>query len=253
MMPIPPGFILIGSPLNELGRRKDEKCHLVHITKPFWIGKTEVTQGQWENLMRRNPSYFKNSNHPVECISWNDAMLFCQQLTLNERSLGNLPEGYEYTLPTEVQWEYACRAGNKTPFYFGDDLDGRHANYNGNFPYFKKIKEPNLRRTANVGSFLPNAWGLFDMHGNVYEWCLDVPRDYPDGLEINPIGKIPRVSTTGILDYEKPALRGGSWLSDAWSCRSAARKRDLLGLRVRDIGFRIALCQIGGDEKTKEK
>jgi formylglycine-generating enzyme required for sulfatase activity len=253
MISIPPGSALVGSPLNELGRRKSEKRHPVHITKSFWLGKTEVTQGQWESLMGNNPSCFKNPNLPVESVSWNDAMLFCQRLTLRERSFGHLSDGYEYTLPTEAQWEYACRSGSETPFYFGNSLGGRHANYNGNFPYFEKNKAPNLKRTSAVDLYLPNAWGLLNMHGNVYEWCLDVPRDYPDGLEINPIGKIPHVSTTGILDHATPALRGGSWLSDAWSCRSAARNWDLLGLRARDIGFRIALCQIRGDEKKEEK
>ncbi|MDO4575234.1 MAG: formylglycine-generating enzyme family protein [Planctomycetia bacterium] len=160
----PAGCFMMGSPSSELGRDDDETQHRVTLTKGFWMLETEVTQAMWESVMGDNPSYFKGSNLPVEKVSWDDCQKFCQKL----RS-----QGLNVQLPTEAQWEYACRAGTTTPFSFGSTLNGDKANCDGNYPYGASTEGTYLKKTAPVGSYSPNAWGLYDMHGNVYEWCAD--------------------------------------------------------------------------------
>ena len=244
MVWISPGEFVMGSPdqireggfmgfggnvvqKSENGRYSGELQHKVTLTKGYWLGATEVTQGQWQSVMGSNPSSFKGSNLPVEQVSWEDAMEFCRKLTERERASGRLPEGLAYTLPTESQWEYACRAGTTTRYSFGDS-EMQLKEY-ANYEYTPRYGD---KRTAPVGSFKPNAWGLYDMHGNVCEWCSDRYGDYPSGSVTDPTG-----ANSGSLRVN----RGGSWFSGARNCRSADRNWSAPGNRFDYLGFRLAL------------
>ena len=221
---IAPGSFQMGS--ND-GDSDEKPVHRVTLTKGYWLGETELTQGQWQSMMSSNPSYFKGSNLPVEMVSWNDAIEFCRKLTERERAAGRLPAGLSYTLPTEAQWEYACRAGTTTRYSFGDSKRQlkEYANYEVTPRYGDKA-------TAPVGSFKPNGWGLYDMHGNVYEWCLDWYDDYPSESVVDPSG-----ASSGSFRV----FRGGSLFNDARYCRSAIRFRYSPGYRFNYLGFRLAL------------
>jgi formylglycine-generating enzyme required for sulfatase activity len=222
---IRPGTFTMGSPASESGRSNDEGPQTqVTLTKGYWLGKTKVTQAQWEALMGSNPSSFKGADRPVEQVSWNDAMEFCRKLTERGRSAGRLPEGYEYTLPTEAQWEYACRAGTPSP-YGGD----------GNLDDMGWYSRNSGRTTHPVGQKLANAWGLYDMHGNVWEWCLDWEGNYPGGAVRDPTGPASGISRV---------LRGGCWNRDAFGCRSAYRVWYDVGISDDDLGFRLALSSV---------
>ena len=228
MMPIPSGTFVMGSPSDEQDRDSDEGPQTtVTITKPFWLGKTEVTQSQWKAVMGNTPSRRNGDDLPVESVSWNDAVAFCEKL--NEMKRATLPAGYHYTLPTEAQWEYACRAGTTTRFYYGDDPSysqlGQYAWYADN----------SSRKTHPVGEKLPNGWGLHDMHGNVWEWCLDRYRDYPGGSVSDPQG--PQSGSLRVF-------RGGSWHRIARDCRSANRFRYGPGRTLDYLGFRVALSSV---------
>ena len=159
------GTFLMGSPASEAERDSDETRHEVTLTQPFYLGKYPVTQAQWKAVMGSNPSYFKGATLPVEKVSWEDAQGFCAKVRQKT--------GQVVGLPTEAQWEFACRAGTSTPFHFGSALDGTQANCDGNYPYGTTKKGPYLKKTSPVGSYPANAWGLHDMHGNVWEWCQD--------------------------------------------------------------------------------
>ena len=240
------GSFMMGSPESEALRVCDERQHRVTLTKDFWLGRYEVTQGQWQAVMGSNPSQFKNGDrYPVEQVSWNDAMEFCRKVTERERTSGRLPAKYEYTLPTEAQWEYACRAGTTTPFSFGSALNGDKANCDGNCPYGTG-KGKYLKCTTPVGIYAPNAWGLYDMHGNVSEWCRDrYYEKYPSGDVSDPVGPWFVFGSTRVL-------RGGSWDDYAECCRSASRNncspahRGAVNLMFRSIGFgfRVALAPV---------
>jgi formylglycine-generating enzyme required for sulfatase activity len=234
LMPIPAGEFLMGSPDDEDLRRDNETQHQVTISKPFWMGKYPVTQGQWETVTGYNPSYCEEAGKdaPVECVNWEDAMEFCRKVNLREAREGRLPQGYEFTLPTEAQWEYACRAGTTTVFHFGDSLSSHQANFDGNHPYGDAEEGPFLDTTTPVGKYRPNAWGLYDMHGNVWEWCHDWFGDYPSGSVTDPAG--PNSGTGRVF-------RGGSWLSDGEYCRSANRDWNTPGNRNVSLGFRPSL------------
>jgi formylglycine-generating enzyme required for sulfatase activity len=210
-----PGVFLMGSPDDEEERWIDENQVQVQISKGFWMACTMVTQGQWEALIGSNLSYYKGPNRPVENVSWEDAVEFCKKLNDVEQ----LPSGYHYALPTEAQWEYACRAGEKWP-YSGGSLD-EVGWYDGN----------SGSETNEVGQKKPNAWGLHDMHGNVDEWCADW---YDDTLQggVDPTGP-----STGVYRV----FRGGSWVSDASNYRAAYRGRDYPDERGDGLGFRPAL------------
>ena len=242
MVKIKAGSFTMGSPTSETGRDDDETHHRVTLTRDYWLGKYEVTQGQWKAVMGSNPSAFSNGdNYPVEMISWKKAMEFCKKLTETEHSAGRLLNGYEYTLPTEAQWEYACRAGTNMPFSFGSALNGDKANCDGNYPYGTTAEGRYLECTSPVGSYSPNAWGLYDMHGNVYEWCRD-SCEYNEGV-------ITDTYRDGIKDpYCKSGsdrvLRGGSWISNASPCRSANRSRSDPASRDYSSGFRVALAPV---------
>jgi uncharacterized protein (TIGR02996 family) len=222
---ISPGTFLMGSPPEEPERFEDETLHEVTLPQGFYLGIHAVTQAQWQAVMGDNPSHFKGKKRPVEQVSWEDCQAFCTKLS--ER------EGKRYGLPSEAEWEYACRAGTTTPFHFGETISTDQANYNGNYPYDKGTKGEYRKRTTSVGSFPPNAWGLFGMHGNVWEWCQDEYRSYED------------INTDGILDTENideaaRVLRGGSWDGIAWVCRAAYRLWFAPGDRISDYGFRVA-------------
>jgi formylglycine-generating enzyme required for sulfatase activity len=236
------GKFMMGSSDDEPGRDKDETRHEVTISKPYWMGKHEVTQAQWEAVMRNNPSRFKGEKLPVEAVSWEEAMAFCKKLTERERVAGRLPEGYCYTLPTEAEWEYACRAGTATPFNTGNNFTTGQGNYDGNYPYNPydgNAKGEYRRRTTEVGSFPANAFGLYDMHGNVEEWCRDWYGDYPTGSVTDP---------TGARTGSERIIRGGDWFRYARQCRSANRSNDKPANRRSYRGFRVALSSRIADE-----
>jgi len=196
----------------------------VRITQGYWLGKYDVTQGEWQALMGANPSHFKDQggDAPVENVSWYDAEAFCRALNTREGAAGRLPEGYEYRLPTEAEWEYACRAGEPDDsFEVGgmDDLGW----YAGN----------SEKHTHPVGLKKPNAWGLYDMHGNVWQWCEDRYGPYQGGVQTDPAG--PDSGSSRVY-------RGGCWFIVAEHCRSAFRFRSIPLLRDYYLGFRLALA-----------
>ncbi|MDF1816771.1 MAG: formylglycine-generating enzyme family protein, partial [Verrucomicrobiales bacterium] len=230
MVFLPPGKFQMGSPENKEDRLDDEVLHEVELTRGFWLGKYEVTQRAWIAVMGENPSSFPNLNAPVEKVSWNDVTKFCEILTEREWNAGRLPANWQYALPTEAQWEYACRAGTETPFFWGKTLNGKRANCDGTNPYGTVITGPYIQRTATVGSYQPNPWGLYDMHGNVYEWCLDWYGEYEVG----------KPDPQGPVSGENRVMRGGSWFDLAGDCRSALRLRNNPEFSDFDIGFRVA-------------
>lgn len=210
---IPPGKFTMGSPFREEGRNSDEKPRNVVVDSPFYCGKFEVTQRQWRLVTGDNPSCFKDDaeDNPVEQISWDDCQEFLKKLCILE----NVPQG-TYRLLSEAQWEYACRAGTKTPFCYGENLDSNMANFDGNFPY-NNSKDVFRSKTLPVGSFKANAWGLYDMHGNVWEWCSDC-------YGSNSSDRV---------------IRGGSWNISGKDCRSAVRLKYWPSFRFNILGFRV--------------
>lgn len=203
--------------------RDEQPPHQVTITKGFWLGQHEVTQEQWQALMGSNPSRFKATRKPVEQVSWTDCQEFISRLNSSVEAGG-------FRLPTEAEWEYACRAGTTTPFHYGYDLDAVMANFDGGGPYGSGGKAGSRKETVPVGLFSPNDWGLYDMHGNVWEWCQDAKRNYTTEPVTDPEG-VDRAQTR--------ALRGGSWRDPARNCRSAYRNAFQPGMRDLSIGFRI--------------
>ena len=232
-----PGTFLMGSPKDELGRENDETQHEVTLTKAYWLGKYEVTQAQYEAIMGTNPSYFKGADLPVEQVTWFDAMEFCEKLTEIERAAGRLPEGYEYTLPTEAQWEYACRAGTTTALNNGKDLSDYWECPEMDEVGWYGVEFFSGGTTHPVGQKQPNAWGFYDMHGNVYEWCSDWYDDYPTEAVTDPAGPI------SVRD-EYRVRRGGNWNYYARYCRSASRGRYDPVNCYYNGGFRVALAPV---------
>ena len=221
-----PGTFLMGSPEDEPERWGDETQHPVTLTRGFWIAETPVTQALWEIFMGDNPSHFKGEELPVERVRWDDAQRFINKLN------GIKPE-LQLCLPTEAQWEYACRARTNTPFYFGENITTDQVNYNGRNPYNDGRQGEYRRRTVEVKSLPPNAWGLYQMHGNVYEWCQDwYATQYPSQPVTDPQGAV-----SGTLRV----LRGGSWFNDGRYCRSARRNHAAPADRYSPIGFRLSL------------
>ena len=227
----PAGSFMMGSPNTERGRDDDgeEVQHQVTLSSGFWMLETEVTQKMWESVMGNNPSFYKGENRPVEQVSWNDCQNFVEKL--NQENA--IPNGYMASLPSEAQWEYACRAGTNTPFNFGTTLNGDHANCDGKSPY-GTTRGPFKGETTNVKSYSPNAWGLYDMHGNVSEWCSDW---YDERYYANS----PKTDPMGPASGEERVYRGGSWDEDAEDCRSAVREGDEPADRDNDTGFRLIL------------
>jgi formylglycine-generating enzyme required for sulfatase activity len=253
---IPAGTFAMGSPRSETDRDDKEEQHDVTITKPFHIGVYEVTQAEYVEVMRdvaefKNRSAFDDPNNPVENVEWKLAQVFCQQLTSRpqEKSAGR-----KYRLPTEAEWEYACRAGTSTAFHFGDALTSNQANFNGTFPTDGSDDGPYLRRTAKVGSYQPNAFGLYDMHGNVAEWCADWydPEYYLDSPDEDPLGPpfgvVPTRFTNNGNQNFFVVVRGGCWVDDGRACRTAYRFRAMPNTQYRLIGFRV-VCNVESDLK----
>jgi formylglycine-generating enzyme required for sulfatase activity len=237
MVAIPPGQFKMGSPDGQ-GRDDERPQHLVTVSA-FFMGKYPITQAQWkavaslpkiERDLSLNPSNFSGNNRPVEKVSWYDAVEFCQRLSK--------ATGRDYRLPSEAQWEYACRGGTTTPFYFGETITPDLANYDGNYIYAQGPKGIYRQETTPVGKFPPNAFGLYDMHGNVREWCADAwHNNYKDA---------PTDGSVWIEngDDNRSLLRGGSWCGDPSYCRSAYRSVNYRRGSYGSLGFRV-VCGAG--------
>ncbi|MDP8235913.1 MAG: formylglycine-generating enzyme family protein [Candidatus Erginobacter occultus] len=221
------GDFLMGSADGEKGRYPDEgPQHRVEISRGFWMGKHEVTQEQYQEIMKSNPSDFQGGNLPVERVSWDNALLFCENL--NQSPPAETPEGYKFRLPTEAEWEYACRADSQTEYHFGSDR-GQLDDY--------AWSSANSRSKANpVGHKKPNAWGLHDMHGNVWEWCRDWYDSGYYNADSSPDPSGPPPSSSRVL-------RGGSWLNGPRDLRSANRDCVRSGSQASDFGFRVVLAE----------
>ncbi|MDG4550166.1 MAG: formylglycine-generating enzyme family protein [Candidatus Contendobacter sp.] len=220
-----PGRFLMGSPEEEHDRFSNELQHEVILTRGFWLAETACTQALWQAAMGKNPSGFKGQQRPVETVSWDDAQDFIARLN------GAVP-GLEARLPTEAEWEYACRAGTTTPFSFGEDITPEQVNYGGSYPYRGNQKGQYRGKTVEVASLPANPWGLYEMHGNVWEWCQDWYGAYHAESAVDPPGP-----ETG----EWRVLRGGSWFDFGRNARSASRIHGGPGDRSDDFGFRLAL------------
>jgi formylglycine-generating enzyme required for sulfatase activity len=268
---IPAGEFVMGAADREKGMTYNEQPqHRVRITKPFYLGKHEVTQAEWTAIMGRNPSAFMpggfgedkvkgldTRRFPVEMVSWFDAVQYCNSLSERDelppyyaienvrREEGSIRSadvsipnsgGRGYRLPTEAEWEYACRAGTTTPFHFGSVANGSEENIDGAYPpYVTKRKGEPLKRTTTVGTYKANAFGLHDMHGNVREWCHD------GWAENAYVGRRGTITSDPVVDTgDERVMRGGSWLFDGDFCRSAARSRVLPRIPSSETGLRVA-------------
>jgi uncharacterized protein (TIGR02996 family) len=255
---VPAGSFYMGSPRTEFGRAGDEDPrHPVEITRPFYLGVCLVTQDEYRLLSSEAPSHFSahgtgrlqvqgldTARFPVDSVSWDDAVGFCARLS-------NLPAEQEagriYRLPTEAEWEYACRAGaTADPFQTGDCLSSLWANFDGQRPAGGVRRGPFLERTCAVGSYLPNAWGLFDLHGNLWEWCADWydARYYAGSPTRDPQG--PSQSPAG-----QRCIRGGAWNFPALNCRTAYRLYLNPATRTHDVGFRVACVHHKGERRSR--
>jgi formylglycine-generating enzyme required for sulfatase activity len=229
MVWIPAGQFVMGSPESEVDRESDEGPQTrVTLTRGFFMGRYEVTQGEYLSVIGDNPSYFTgDTNLPVEMVAWFEATDYCAQLTVRERTAGRLPTGWAYRLPTEAEWEYASRAGSTNCFSYGDDPGYTQL---GNYAWYYA----NSGNTPHpVGGKSPNRWGLFDLSGNVWEWCSDWYGAYLGGNVTDPLGPVsgsPRV------------VRGGSWYNFASHCRSAIRYSIHPTYRYYILGFRVVLA-----------
>ena len=220
---IPPGSFVMGSPKDELERKDDEIQHKVTLTRGFYMGIYAVTQEEWQAVMGKNPSKITGEkNLPVEQVAWHD----CQEFVKKLRAKDNKP----YRLPTEAEWEYACRAATMSPFHFGETISTDQANYQGDAVYGTGKKGVFRKKTTPVGSFQPNAWGLYDMHGNVWQWCQDWYGETSPKDAVDPQGP---------AEGKDRVMRGGSWGVHPDFCRTACRYKlepnwrdDAIGLRV---------------------
>ncbi|MFW6106587.1 MAG: SUMF1/EgtB/PvdO family nonheme iron enzyme [bacterium] len=221
---IPRGEFMMGS---KNGEDNETPVHKVRITKPFYMSRYPVTQDQWEQITGENPSDFEGSGRPVDNVSWEDCQKFVKKLNAKANDL-------TFDLPTEAEWEYACRAGTDTPFHFGETISTDQANYDGNCTYGDGTEGQYREETTPVGSFSPNAWGLYDMHGNVWEWCAD----WYDALFYK---KSPKDDPQGAAKGDSRVLRGGSWYGEPRNCRSAPRGGSNPTTRYNNGGCRVVL------------
>lgn len=253
LVPIPAGSFIMGSPPDEKGHRSDETQRKVTLTRSFHLAATEVTQKQWSDHMgttfvdlinqQRGPlgrgAKLKSTpsaigeNQPMCFVNYADALAFCEKLTQKERQSGLISKDQKYTLPTEAQWEYACRADTTTVFSGGNSLTSASANFYGKAPYGTKTPGEYREKTTPVKTFPKNQWGLYDMHGNLYEWCADWYEELPS-INTDP---------TGPTSGDGRIIRGGAWDRKASSCRSAYRYSRDPERRSHNIGFRIALIE----------
>jgi formylglycine-generating enzyme required for sulfatase activity len=221
---LPPGTFMMGSPPGEKLRENVETLHRVTLTRAFWMSVTPVTQAQWQAVVGNNPSRFQGENLPVQNVSWNTARKFCVKLGKRE--------GRSYRLPTEAEWEYACRAGTSSPFFFGATLLPEQASslasaaYPGGLRTY--VAEPPAVRT-----YPPNGWGLYDVHGGVWQWCQDWFKKYSRGDSVDPQGPD---------QGEQRVIRGGCWRANSENCRSARRARILPTAHCEFYGLRVVLC-----------
>ena len=226
----PPGEFTMGSPADEPNRADDEAQVRVQLDG-FWLGAYEVTQAQWRTVMGTDPSKFKGADLPVEQVSWPNTVAFCEKLTETERAAGRLPVDWEYRLPSEAQWEYGCRAGTTTATSFGKNLSLTQANF---VAFGRAGAKASVGEPTPVGSYPANAWGLYDMHGNVWEWCQD---EYKKQL---PGGRNPLVTVGDSRSRVLRVYRGGTWAKWNTNCRSPKRQMDSQGYYRHDLGFRVA-------------
>jgi formylglycine-generating enzyme required for sulfatase activity len=241
----PPGHFKMGSPPDEPERRLDERQVDVTLTRGFWMGKYEVTQGEWKRIVGKLPGELTadggaGEDFAVYNMNYAEAETFCRKLTERGRQSGELPPGWEFRLPTEAQWEYACRAGTTTATAFGDKLSNKQANFQGK-PYNGAENGPSHNKAVKVGSYPPNAWGLCVMHGNLCEWCRDwYHARFPGGIDPD----LSATKGTRNRDGTYPrSRRGGAWCDDGWANRSAFRQRFEPERRYDHIGFRVAALQ----------
>ena len=221
---IPAGEFMMGSPATESDRRDNETQHRVSITKPFYMGVTEVTQEQYQKVMGTNPSGFQGPQNPIERVTWADAVEFCRKLSAMP---AEKTAGHVYRLPTEAEWEYGCRAGTTTAYGFGDD-----GSRLGDYGWFINNSGSD---SHPVGEKKPNAWGLYDMHGNVAEWCQDWYGNYSSGSATDP---------TGAPSGSHRVFRGGCWFNPAGYCLSAVRFKEAPESRDNGLGFRVLRSSI---------
>jgi len=212
---------LIWCPPGSFIRGANNEKHFVILTKGFYLGKYEVTQEEHKKIMGNNPSNFKGAKLPVEMVSWNDAVAFCETLNAKER----IPQNWKFTLPSDAEWEYACRAGTTTLYSWGNSINASLTNYNGS----------GLNKTVVVGSYQPNRWGFFDLHGNVGEWCIDLfKQNLPLDIQLDPVVfPVNGLNRVG---------RGGAWNSPENILRSGNRTRALKSNRHFYRGFRLCLA-----------
>jgi formylglycine-generating enzyme required for sulfatase activity len=237
LVAIQPGTFQMGSNAasgapyyNEFGY-SPQPVHSVTISYNFWMGEKEVTQSQYQAAMGTNPSQFVGLNNPVERVNWIHAQDYCAALTTQQTALGNVPPGYAFRLPTEAEWEYACRAGTTTEFNTGTALYCSDAQFYYSFHYNSSC---NSNNTVAVGSYSPNSWGLYDMHGNVSEWCLDSEALYASGSVTDPF----------VTGGPTRIIRGGGWWSDSQECRSAWRYAVAQSDIGSGLGFRVVLAPV---------
>ena len=251
MVAIPGGHFLMGSPKSEPERLDSEGPQHTVTIQPFFMGKFPITQAQWATVtelpkvkidLNPDPSNFKGANRPVECVSWDDAIEFCARLSNKTEK--------PYRLPSEAKWEYACRAGTTTPFHFGETITTDLANYRGtDWTYEQRVYKGNYdqgpkgiyrEQTTNVENFPPNAFGLYDMHGNIWEWCRDTWHENYDSAPTGGSGWL----VGGDIDNDYRLLRGGSWYYVPGSCRSALRGRYARAYRNYNVGFRVVVAVV---------
>jgi formylglycine-generating enzyme len=245
----PAGKFVMGSPATEPERRPGEDQVEVTLTKGFWIAKYEATQGQWKRAMGKLPGPLtaelpEGDDYPVGNVNYAEIEAYLKKLTELGRQAGELPRDWEIRLPTEAQWEYACRAGTTTATAFGNSLSSKQANCRGDKPYNGAEPGPVLGKAAKVGSYPPNAWGLCDMHGNIFEWCRDWHHArLPGGIDPDLYDAKATAVRNRTGDYSR-VRRGGAWTDEAWACRSAFRVRFEPHRRYDHIGFRVVAVRL---------